>query len=71
MRNVHAYTAMGASYPEYISVNQSGHDGYSVTVRSPAKADGTEGSTGVITITSEQARKLAAALLSDTQTDAG
>lgn len=70
-RNIYAHTAPGASYPEYISVNQSGHDGYSITVRSKAKADGSEGASGFIVITTEQAREIAAKLLADTATEAG
>ena len=70
-RNIHAFTAPGGSYPEYISVNQSGHDGYSVTVRSPRKDDGSEGSQATITIDSDQARALALAVLQDVTTEAG
>lgn len=70
-RNVFAYTAPGASYPEYVSVNQSGHDGYSITVRSPRKEDGSEGSQAMITLDGDQARALAVALLQDVATEAG
>ena len=41
-KNVHAYTAPGASYPEYISVNETDDPNlFTITVRSaPTKRDG-------------------------------
>ena len=49
--NLFAYTAPGASYPEYISVNRRKSDGMiEITVRSAAKADGSCGDTGVIVL---------------------
>lgn len=39
MQNITAYTAPGAEYPEFISVNLK-HGGVSITVRSPANKDG-------------------------------
>jgi hypothetical protein len=71
VRNIHAFTAPGGSYPEYVSVNQSGHDDYSITVRSPRKEDGSEGSQASITLDSGQARALATAILRDTTLDVG
>ncbi|MDH6265557.1 hypothetical protein M2360_000947 [Rhizobium sp. SG_E_25_P2] len=59
--NIHAFTAPGASYPEYISVNKSG-DSYSVSVRSPRKEDGSVGDAATITLDGDQFRALAKAL---------
>lgn len=42
-RNIFAYTAPGANYPEYVSVNRRSEEIY-ITVRSPAK-EGAEGAT--------------------------
>jgi hypothetical protein len=62
-RNIHAYTAAGASYPEFISINQAVHDGYSITVRSPRQEDGSEGRQATINLDSDQLRRLALAVL--------
>jgi hypothetical protein len=59
-KNVHAYTARGASYPEYISVNETDDPNlFTITVRSKAKADGSEGDSAVITLTMPQIDQLA------------
>lgn len=61
MQNIHAFTAPGASYPEFISVNKTGEN-YSVSVRSPRKDDGSVGETATITLSGEQFRALSAAI---------
>jgi hypothetical protein len=49
--NMFAYTAPGADYPEYISVNRRQGDGMiEITVRSPKKADGSCGDTASIVL---------------------
>ena len=55
--NIAAYTAPGASYPPYISVNWKG-DEVTVTVRSPAKEDGSCGSDAIIELTATEAARI-------------
>lgn len=62
MENLHAYTALNAPYPEYISINRNG-DRFSVTVRSPKREDGSEGATASITFDAFEMRALARDLL--------
>lgn len=48
-RNIAAFTPPGATYPPYVSINDTGTladrsaEGVEITVRSPAKADGSCG----------------------------
>jgi len=63
-RNVHAFTAPGVAYPEYISVNETDDpDKFTITVRSPAKKDGACGDSATITLTMVQVNLLAADML--------
>jgi hypothetical protein len=69
MTNIFAYTAIGATYPEFISVNTvDGADAppgkdVSIQVRSSAYPDGMCGQSGAIEISREQAIELARAIL--------
>ncbi len=45
-----AFTAPGASYPGYLNVSERDDGAFSVTVRSPAKQDGSCGEVSVITM---------------------
>lgn len=48
--NITAYTAPGATYPEYVSINE--RDGQvEITVRAPATADGQCGVTAAMKMT--------------------
>jgi hypothetical protein len=60
-RNLFAYTAPGVNYPEYISINfEDGH--LSVTVRNPAKEDGSCGETASVTLPVGESNILADAI---------
>lgn len=62
-KNVFAHTAPGASYPEYISVNETADPNlFTITVRS--KATGfNEGATAMVTLTMLQMEELAGAIV--------
>lgn len=63
-KNIFTYTAPGSDYPEYISVNETDDpDKFTITVRSPRKADGTCGDAATITLTMVQINLLAADML--------
>lgn len=63
-KNVYAHTAPGASYPEYISVNETDDPNlFTVSVRSPAGDDGSCGDTAQITLTMQQMEELAGAII--------
>lgn len=63
-RNVYAHTAPGASYPEYISVNETDDPNlFTIVVRSPAKPDGSCGDAAQITLTMAQTEELAGAII--------
>jgi len=57
--NIHAYTATGGNYPEYLSVNVNEDNTVEITVRSPKKADGSCGDTATIKLTAEEFSKFA------------
>ena len=71
-RNIAAFTAPGANYPAYVSVNDTGTlpdptaEGVEITVRSAPKADGSCGDCASITMTRSQF----AALMRETWKDA-
>lgn len=52
--NISAFTGTAESYPPYINISKLDDGNYSVTVRSPAKEDGTEGDTAEIVMTPDQ-----------------
>lgn len=60
-KNLYAYTSPSASYPEYISVNTR-EGKIAITVRSPAKEDGSVGNLAEIVLTPEQAAEMVLAL---------
>ena len=67
-KNLYAYTSPAASYPEYISVNTR-EGKVAITVRSPAKEDGSVGNLAEILLTQEQAAELANALAVEKQAE--
>lgn len=59
--NIFAYTAKGANYPEYVSVNER-EGKCSITVRSLHNPDGTEGPSAVVELDAIEAAELSLAL---------
>lgn len=62
-KNVFAYTAFDASYPEYISVNETADPNlFTITVRGKP-SDTREGATAMVTLTMLQMEELAGAIV--------
>ena len=57
--NITAYTAPGASYPPYVSINERG-DLVEITVRSPATPEGHCGATSAMTMNRDDFDRLVA-----------
>ena len=65
-RNIYAFTALGGSFPEYLSVNRFGDNpNIWVHVRSPTAPNG-NGENAFIELTPERARELGLALIQTT-----
>jgi len=57
--NIHAYTAPGSSYPEYLSVNENEDGTVEITIRSLPTPFGQCGETASIKLSAEEFAKFA------------
>ena len=57
-RNIFAHTAPGTNYPEFVSINLEEDGTISVTVRNPAKPDGSCGEIAMVKLSVEESIRL-------------
>ncbi|MDE2096840.1 MAG: hypothetical protein KGL39_06295 [Patescibacteria group bacterium] len=62
-RNIFAWTAPGANYPAFVSINDRGADGITLDARGPVQPDGKCGETIQITLPVRQLAEIARALV--------
>lgn len=62
-RNIFVWTAPGAGYPAFVSINDRGNHGITLDARGPVQPDGKCGETIQITLSPRQLAEMARALV--------